>query len=61
MNLDNTNPTEEQIDYLFIKGFHQVEDWKFVHDDILYDLSAANLRAVDYIVENKLFIVKIGE
>lgn len=61
MNYESELPTQDVLDFLFRQGFTQVEDWKFEHDGILYDLSAANLLALDYIVKNKLFVVKIEE
>ena len=61
MDYKSIPPTQDELDFLSSNGFNQVENWKFEHNGILYDLSAANLLALDYIVVNKLFVVQIEE
>jgi len=53
------NPSKSVVLRLQEQGFTQFSGWLFEKNGDFYDLSAANLDAVNYIVENKLFIVEI--
>lgn len=59
----NTNHILEQIrlenaiPYCQQRGFTHLRGWQFTKAGMVYDLSAADLSKLDYIEQNRLFIV----
>lgn len=62
MNSMSKEQKEEQIkkakEYLEPKGWVHIGDVRFTFENVEYDLSAAHLTKIDYIVKHKLFVVE---
>ena len=62
MNSMSKEQKEEQIkkaeEYLEPKGWAHIGNMRFVYKGVEYDLSAADLTKIDYIVKHKLFVVE---